>query len=143
VLRKAGVLLAIAAVTMVLFEPICGALHRCGCRAPWSGGKTYCNVKQAVGPHCPWCEHRALGGVAVALVLGGQLLVFRFALGRAGLAGAAAAALVALPLLSVPAGAIAWLPTDYPHFLVENARGRLGLPAGPFHCYGSGPPHVH
>jgi hypothetical protein len=80
--------------------------------------------------------------VAAALTLGGQLLVFRFALRRFGLAGAAASALVALPLVSVLGGAIAWLPTDYPHFLVENARARLGLPAGPFHCYG-GPSHTH
>ena len=140
-LRRAAVFVGIAAVTLILFEPICGALHRCGCQAPWSGGKTYCNVKQPVGPHCPWCEHRALGGVAAALVLGGQLLVFRLALGRLGLAGAAAAALIALPLASVLGGAIAWLPTDYPHFVVEDARARLGLPAGPFHCYG-GPPHA-
>jgi hypothetical protein len=141
-LRKAAVFLGVAAVSLVLFTPICGVLHRCGCQTPWSGGKSHCNIKEAVGPHCPWCEHRALGGVAAALMLGGQLLVFRRGLGRLGLAGAAAAALVALPLVSVLAGAIAWLPTDYPHFLVHDARARLGLPAGPLHCYG-GPPHAH
>ena len=55
-----------------------------------------------------------------------------------------AAALVALPLLSVAGGALAWLPTDYPHFLAENARSRLGLPAGPIPCHGhGGPPHAH
>ncbi|MFI4945105.1 MAG: hypothetical protein ACHP85_17695, partial [Burkholderiales bacterium] len=84
----------------------------------------------------------ALGGVSAVLMLGGQLLVFRLALGRLGLAGAAGAALVALPLAAVVAGGIAWLPTDYPHFLVHDARARLGLPAGPIHCYG-GPPHAH
>lgn len=140
--RKALVFLGIAAVTAVLFTPICGALHRCGCRAPWSGGDTYCNAKAASGPHCPWCEHRALGGVVTALILGGQLLVFGLALRRFGLSGAAAAALVALPPLSVTAGAAAWLPTDYPHFLLQDARARLGLPAGPIHCYG-GAPHAH
>jgi hypothetical protein len=29
-------------------------------------------------------------------------------------------------------GALVFLATDYPHFLVEGARERLGLPAGPF-----------
>jgi hypothetical protein len=142
VLRKAAAFLGVAVVSLVLFTPICGALHRCGCQAPWSGGKTYCNIKQATGPHCPWCAHPALGGVSAVLMLGGQLLVFRLALGRFGLAGAAGAALVALPLAAVVAGGIAWLPTDYPHFLVHDARARLGLPAGPIHCYG-GPPHAH
>ena len=61
---------------------------------------------------------------------------------RLGLLASASAALVALPLLSVGGGALAWLTTDYPHFLVHDARARLGLPAGPLHCYG-GPPHAH
>jgi hypothetical protein len=107
-----------------------------------SSGATYCNAQAATGPHCPWCEHPVLGGTAAALIVGGQLLVFGLVLRRASVPGAAAAALVALPFLSVAAGALAWLPTDYPHFLVHDARARLGLPAGPLHCFG-GPPHAH
>lgn len=141
-LRKALAFLPVAAVTAVLLTPICGALHRCGCQAPWAGGKDYCNAKAASGPHCPWCEHPALGAVASAVVFGGQLLVFGLVSSRASLLSAAAAALVALPLLSVAGGALAWLPTDYPHFLAHDARSRLGLPAGPIHCYG-GPTHAH
>jgi hypothetical protein len=142
VLRKALAFLPVAALTAVLFTPICGALHRCGCRAPWAGGKDYCNAKAASGPHCPWCEHPALGAVASAVVFGGQLLVFAVVSSRASLLSAAAAALVALPLLSVAGGALAWLPTDYPHFLALDARSRLGLPAGPIPCHGA-PPHAH
>jgi hypothetical protein len=142
VLRKALAFLAVAAVSALLLTPICGILHRCGCRAPWAGGETFCNARAALGPHCPWCEHRVLGGLATAGVFGGQLLVFGLALRRTAIPGAAALALAALPLLSVGVGALAWLPTDYPHFLVHDARARLGLPAGPLHCYG-GPPHAH
>jgi hypothetical protein len=99
-------------------------------------------VKAASGPHCPWCEHAALGAVASAVVFGGQLLIFAAVSRRASLLAAAAAALVALPVLSVAGGALAWLPTDYPHFLAENARSRLGVPPGPITCHG-GPPHAH
>ena len=140
--RKALAFLAVAAVSALLLTPICGLLHRCGCQAPWSGGETYCNARSAAGPHCPWCEHRVLGGASAAFIIGGQLLVFGRALRRLRLAAAATAALVVLPLMSVAVGALAWLATDYPHFLVQDARSRLGLPAGPLHCYG-GLPHAH
>jgi hypothetical protein len=142
VLRKSLAFLPVAAVSALLLTPICGALHRCGCRASWAGGKDYCNARAPSGPHCPWCEHPALGAVASAVVFGGQLLVFGAVSSRASLLGAAAAAVAALPLLSVAGGAIAWLPTDYPHFLAENARSRLGLPQGPIHCYAQSP-HAH
>ena len=39
--------------------------------------------------------------------------------------------LVVLPLAFVLSAGVCWLATDYPHFLVEDARGRLGIPAGP------------
>ena len=29
---------------------------------------------------------------------------------------------------------LTWLPTDYPHFLVRDARTHLGLPKGPIPC---------
>ena len=141
-LRKALAFLPVAALSALLLTPICGALHRCGCRAPWAGGLSYCNIHAPSGPHCPWCEHHALGAVATAVVFGGQLAVFALVSGRASVLAAAAAALAALPLLSVAGGAVAWLPTDYPHFLAENARSRLGLPAGPIACHG-GLPHAH
>ena len=111
-LRKAAAFLGVAVVSLVLFTPICGALHRCGCQAPWSGGKTYCNIKQATGPHCPWCEHPALGGVSAALMLGGQLW-FRLALGRLALAGPQAPPSSRF-LRAVVAGGSPG-PTDYPH----------------------------
>jgi len=141
-MRRSIPFLAVAAFSMVMLTPICGALHHCGCRPLWSGGERYCNARSAAGPHCPWCEHRWLGGVSAGLILGGQLVVFRLARRRWDATASAAAALLALPMISVGVGAIAWLPTDYPHFLATNARERLGLPAGPIPCTGR-PPHAH
>ncbi len=135
-LRKPGPFLAVAALTAILLGPVCGLLHRCGCTA-W-GGEAGCNVHQAQGPHCPWCEHRALGATAAALVLGGQLLVFRLTKRRTRPAVAVIAAIAALAPISVLAGALVWLPTDYPHFLALRARERLGLPEGPISCIGRG-----
>jgi len=37
----------------------------------------------------------------------------------------------ALPLAVVASAGACWLATDYPHFLVADARGRLRIPAGP------------
>jgi hypothetical protein len=34
----------------------------------------------------------------------------------------------------VATGALLWLPTDHPHFILRDARSRLGLPAGPISC---------
>ena len=123
------------AIAVLLLLPICDRLHLCGCRAPWAGSAAACNVHAATGPHCPWCEHPALGALA-ALVTGfGQWGVFRRGC-RAGASSpaAAGASLAALPAVVVLAGALAWLPTDYPHFVVPQARARLGLPPGPIAC---------
>jgi hypothetical protein len=85
--------------------------------------------------HCPWCEHPSLLLGVMALTLGGQAaVVLRASRRSAGLA--VAAALVSLPLLGTTAAFLAWLPTDYPHFLVRDARRRLGLPGGPISCGG-------
>jgi hypothetical protein len=141
-LGRAAPFLAVAAVSAFLLTPVCGVLHQCGCRMPWSGGEAHCNARVAGVEHCPWCEHRALGGLAAALILGGQLVAYRLARRRTAPLPAAALALAALVPLSVAAGAIVWLATDYPHFLARDARARLGLPAGPIRCTG-GPTHVH
>jgi hypothetical protein len=127
--------LATAALTSVLLLPLCDVLHRCGCRGAFRGGRTHCNVHQAVGPRCPWCAHPVLGTAAVPLTLAGQWLVYRAARGRRlGAASAAAAAAASLPVVILPVAAVLWLPTDYPHFLIGEARARLGLPAGPIAC---------
>ena len=130
-----GPLLAVLAVTAVSLLPLCGVLHRCGCTTLWSGGESACNVHAAQGAHCPWCEHRALGGAAAGATLLCQGLLFR-AVGRRGALkiAAASATVAALPVLLLAAGFLAWLPTDYPHFLARDARDRLGLPEGPIRC---------
>jgi hypothetical protein len=141
-LRRHRPFLAVAAVSAILLAPVCGALYRCGCRPLWAGGESHCNVRVAGAAHCPWCEHRALGAVAAGLIVGGQLVAFRIARNRVGPAAAAAVALAALVPATIGAGALVWLPTDYPHFLARDARALLGLPAGPIRCTG-GPPHTH
>jgi len=139
-LVASGALLAVLlAITLVFATPFCGALHRCGCAAPWSGGEARCNYQDATGPHCPWCEHRALGAAVVACALGAQTLAFALARRRGrGRTLAAALALGAAPLAGLVAGALAWAATDYPHFLVRDARARLGLPRGPIPTYATG-----
>lgn len=135
-----GVFLALAAATGVALLPLCGALHRCGCRVPWEGGRSRCNVHNLQGPHCPWCEYEALGGLATAGTIGGQGLVFLWVRRRSGSTGRGAlAAIGALPFTLLASGAAAWLLTDYPHFVLENARERLGVPKGPLHCVVAGP----
>jgi hypothetical protein len=126
--------IALALGTGLLVLPVCDLLHLCGCRAPWAGGDARCNVHVAPGPHCPWCEHPALGAAVVLPVFTGQWLVLRALQRRASGHGAWAGAVAALVPLFVLAGALAWLPTDYPHFLVRDARQRLGLPDGPISC---------
>lgn len=123
---------AVLAITAVALYPLCAILHRCGCRAPGQGGAAACNVRNESGPHCPWCEHPALGGAATLGTVGAQGLVFR-ALRRSGRSARTAGlgAILALPPAVVLAGALAWLPTDYPHFLGEDTRSRWGVPNGP------------
>jgi len=135
-------LLVTAALTSLLLLPLCDVLHRCGCRASFLGGRTHCNVHQASGPRCPWCAHPLLGTAAVPLTLLGQSLVYRAARRRRlGVVSATAAAAASLPVVLLPVAAVLWLPTDYPDFLVSEARSRLGLPAGPIAC-GSARPAV-
>jgi hypothetical protein len=46
----------------------------------------------------------------------------------------ALAAVAVLPVGLALSGAATWLATDYPHFIVEDARARLGIPNGPLRC---------
>lgn len=129
---------ALAAVTAAALYPLCNLLHRCGCVALWAGGAAACNVHAAVGPHCPWCEHPALGALAMLGILGSQALVLR-ALSRRGapLGVAMAGALASLAPALLLTGAVLWLVTDYPHFLAFHTRTRLGVPGGPVSCHGN------
>ncbi|HSB61112.1 MAG TPA: hypothetical protein VLI67_05295 [Vicinamibacteria bacterium] len=125
-------ILAVLAVTGVLMFSICGALFRCGCRALWSGAAEHCNVHAAQGPRCPWCEHPVLGAAGFALTAGGQVLAYVLARrGGASPRAATGVAAAALPRSALLAGAATWLLTDYPHFLVPDARDRLSLLGGP------------
>jgi hypothetical protein len=128
-------LLSVLLLSAALYMPFCAVAHLCGCAWPWSGADVQCNVHAASGPHCPWCQHWALGAAAALLIGGGQVVVFRLLRGRgfsapsAGL-GAALSFVVIAPL----AATLLWLPTDYPHFFGGDARSRLGIPAGPVRC---------
>src|SRR5947209_7550380 len=48
-------LLAVASIAAAL--PMCGLMFRCGCTV--TAGERHCNIHNAAGPHCPWCEGRA------------------------------------------------------------------------------------
>jgi hypothetical protein len=127
----------LSASTATALYPLCHVLHRCGCVALWAGGAAACNVHAATGPHCPWCEHPALGALAMVGILGTQAMALRVLVRRgASLPAAVTGALASLlPALLLTGGAL-WLVTDYPHFLALDARARLGVPAGPVPCHG-------
>jgi hypothetical protein len=132
----ASVLLASA----IAYMPFCAVVHRCGCSWPFAGADARCNVHAASGPHCPWCEHWALGASAALAIGGGQVLVFRrlrrqsFSVTASAL-GAAASFVVIAPI----AATLLWIPTDYPHLFQLDARRGLSLPAGPVHCHAPPP----
>lgn len=135
---RPGSLLALGAVllaSVLAYMPFCSVAHRCGCSWAWAGADAACNARHAAGPHCPWCEHRALGAIAGLAILGGECWVFQRLRQRgcspirAGL-GAAASFTVIAPVTAT----LLWLPTDYPHLFLRDARTRFGLPAGPVHC---------
>jgi hypothetical protein len=44
----------------------------------------------------------------------------------------ALASAASLPVVFTVAGFLGWLATDYPHFVVRDAREQIGLPNGPF-----------
>ena len=132
---RAAAFAAVLVATGVLGYPLCDWLHRCGCAVPWAGGEAACNVHLQSGPHCPWCEHRVLGASAFVALVAVQWGVFAVATRRgAGPVWAAVVATASLAAAGPLVGALAWTATDYPHFLVRDARQRLGLRAGPLRC---------
>jgi hypothetical protein len=125
-------LVIVATLTGLLTYPLCGALFRCGCVSVWAGAADHCNVHAATGPRCPWCENSTLGAMGFGLMLAAQAGAWQLAR-RSGARPLASAlvAVAALPLAALLAGALTFLLTDYPHFLVRDARGRAGIPDGP------------
>ncbi len=131
-MKTAAAALAILAVTSVLLYPLCHQVFRCGCETMWGGAGDHCNIHAKEGPHCPWCESRALGNLGFVLILGLQAAAFAFVRSKKKPVGTATlAALAALPLAVLVAGGVSWLATDYPHFVVEGMRERIGIPPGP------------
>ncbi len=135
-------LLLVLASTATLHLPLCGALFRCGCVTPWTGGSDHCNIHAAQGPHCPWCAHPGVGTAGFGLTLASPVAAYLLVRRRgASLKTSTFAAAAAVPLAALLSGGATWLATDYPHFLARDARARLGLPAGPLPCSGGGPGH--
>ena len=133
-------LLLVLASTATLHLPLCGALFRCGCVTPWTGGSDHCNIHAAQGPHCPWCAHTGVGTAGFALTLASPVAAYVLVRRRgASLRAATLAAVAVVPLGALLAGAATWVATDYPHFLARDARARLGLPPGPLPCGGGAP----
>ena len=122
----------VVTVTSVFTDPLCGALFRCGCVTLWGGAADHCNIHAAAGPHCPWCKSSALGAMGFVLILSVQIGAWLLARRRGAAPFASTlVAVAALPLAALFAGALTFLLSDYPHFLVHNARARTGIPAGP------------
>jgi hypothetical protein len=141
VLRRAIPFLLLAALVAVFTYPLCGSMFRCGCLTLWGGADDHCNIHVSGAFHCPWCEHLGLGGLAFALMIAGQALVFALVRRRGGSVRASTLwGVAALPLAALLAGGLTFLLTDYPHFLVLGARERIGLPSGPIGTRAPEPP---
>ncbi len=140
-LRRAIPFLLLAALVAVFTYPLCGSMFRCGCLTLWGGADDHCNIHVSGAFHCPWCEHLGLGGLAFALMIAGQALVFALVRRRGGsLRASTLWGVVALPVAALLAGGLTFLLTDYPHFLVLGARERIGLPSGPIGTRAPEPP---
>jgi len=80
---KRFLLLAAVAVVSasVLMPPVCNLVLKCGCSWLWTTAAAHCNIHNAAPPHCPWCNHGALGYyLPYAGFIAGQLLVGALAL---------------------------------------------------------------
>ena len=80
---KRFLLLAAVAVVSasVLMPPVCNLVFKCGCSWLWTTAAAHCNIHNAAPPHCPWCNHGALGYyLPYAGFIAGQLLVGALAL---------------------------------------------------------------
>jgi hypothetical protein len=139
-LRHGVAALALFGLAAAALYPFCGFAFRCGCVAMGMGAAEHCNIHASAGAHCPWCEHPSLGMVGLFLTLAAQGFLYRTVFRRSASAATATfAAALAFPLAALLAALLTWLPTDYPHFLVDGARAALGLPAGPVRCVRPGP----
>lgn len=119
-------------VALLAWLPLCAVLHRCGCEPAWLSGMEHCNVHHASGPRCPWCVHPTLSQACFALALGAAWVVqWRRARHGEGHARAASWALAAWIAVAFASAALVWLASDYPHFVVLDARRLLHLPSGP------------
>jgi hypothetical protein len=130
--KVAAAAVVIVAVTSVFLYPLCHVVFRCGCETMWGGAAEHCNVHAKAGEHCPWCEDPLLGSIGFVLILALQGTAFALARSRKlSVPAATLAAVAALPVAVLLSGSASFLATDYPHFLLEDARTRLGVPAGP------------
>ena len=131
-MKLAAAALIVVAVSSVFRLPLCHLVFRCGCETMWGAAAEHCNVHAKAGEHCPWCDDRRLGTAGFGLTLAAQAAAFALVRSRKRSVGAATvAAVAALPLAVLLSGGASWLATDYPHFVVKDARARLGIPPGP------------
>jgi hypothetical protein len=115
-------------ISMVFFTPACGVLFRCGCKTLWGGAAQLCSINIGPPPPCPWCESTALGLLGAVLAVVPLLLPWAVAAKRPMPVWTPIALIVPGYLF---AGAITFLLTPYPHFLIRGLREMIGLPAGP------------
>lgn len=92
--------------TGVFFVDVCALVYDCGCLSLWEGASAACNIHEASGPHCPWCEHPLAGG-AIALL--GTMAVQLGVLLSPGSATIAVRFVLSLLAFPIASGTIGWV----------------------------------
>ena len=118
---KRFLLLAAVAVVSasVLMPPVCNLVFKCGCSWLWTTAAAHCNIHNAAPPHCPWCNHGALGYyLPYAGFIAGQLLVGALALRFTGhLVLAVLMTVVAILAVGYLMGLVTLRFVHYPHLI--------------------------
>ena len=69
--RERWALLIVAAVIAATVLSVCDLLFDCGCRPPWAGAASHCNIHVAGPPDCPLCAGDVRFPVVAALMVFG------------------------------------------------------------------------
>jgi hypothetical protein len=69
-------LLAVSVVIALSILSLCNLLFDCGCRPPWAGAASHCNIHVAGPPDCPFCAGGVrFAGIAATMVLGALIAI--------------------------------------------------------------------
>lgn len=107
-----SILIALVAVTGLLYLDFCDLAYDCGCVALWRGAAADCNVHALDSRHCPWCEFGLVAGLIpfAGIVASQAWLVLA---SRARVLARTLLALAAFPVLGYGFAALYGLLTGY------------------------------